>query len=296
MMATSGNAGWGRASWSRRSSFAGSRDTSRYQPSSRNWKRWRRLSRGLSNRERRRRVGYAGVATFHGGPGVSSASAEPDKVYDNLNGPYKDKASTVFGVAVVGTGSCTARSRRTRNSRWTWWARGITSTGAICWCSKARRTCKIGQSVAALIDLDQAPERWDRAVSGKKVHASGNSFRVRQLVPTSHPVSASRLLTLQQLDTRGDMHRLNTPERVDPHPSHQRIRCRSCRRPRPRLRQSSILPEVGTNLPRRDKARVGPFEFGRTRTCMWLIRYRGVSCWRSEERRVGKECRSRWSP
>src|ERR1019366_385910 len=72
MLATSGNAGWGRDSWSRRSSFAGSRDTNRSQPSSRNWKRWRRLSRGLSNRERRRRVGYAGVATFHGAPGVSS--------------------------------------------------------------------------------------------------------------------------------------------------------------------------------------------------------------------------------
>src|ERR1017187_5476413 len=71
MLATSGNAGWGRDSWSRRSSFAGSRDTNRSQPSSRNWKRWRRLSRGLSNRERRRRVGYAGVATFHGAPGVS---------------------------------------------------------------------------------------------------------------------------------------------------------------------------------------------------------------------------------
>src|ERR1017187_8732191 len=76
MMATSGNAGWGRGSWSRRSSFAGSRDTSRYQPSSRNWKRWRRLSRGLSNRERRRRVGYTGVATFHGGPGVSPVLPE----------------------------------------------------------------------------------------------------------------------------------------------------------------------------------------------------------------------------
>src|ERR1039458_8335188 len=71
MLATSGNAGWGRDSWSRRSSFAGSRDTNRSQPSSRNWKRWRRLSRGLSNRERRRRVGCAGVATFHGAPGVS---------------------------------------------------------------------------------------------------------------------------------------------------------------------------------------------------------------------------------
>src|ERR1017187_7221978 len=75
MLATSGNAGWGRDSWSRRSSFAGSRDTNRSQPSSRNWKRWRRLSRGLSNRERRRRVGYAGVATFHGAPGVSAAWA-----------------------------------------------------------------------------------------------------------------------------------------------------------------------------------------------------------------------------
>ena len=26
------------------------------------------------------------------------------------------------------------------------------------------------------------------------------------------------------------------------------------------------------------------------------VGYHAVECWRSEERRVGKECRSRWSP
>src|SRR5450756_1300983 len=68
--ATSGRAGWGRGSWSRRSSFAGSRDTNRFRRSSKNWKLWRHLSRGLSNGERRRRVGYAGTATFNGVPGI----------------------------------------------------------------------------------------------------------------------------------------------------------------------------------------------------------------------------------
>src|ERR1019366_2683382 len=68
--ATSGSAGWDRGSWSRRSSFAGSRDTNRFRRSSKNWKLWHRLSRGLSNGERRRRVGYAGAATFNGVPGI----------------------------------------------------------------------------------------------------------------------------------------------------------------------------------------------------------------------------------
>src|ERR1019366_7823999 len=74
--ATSGSAGWGRGSWSRRSSFAGSRDTSRFRRSSKNWKLWRRLSWGLSNGERRRRVGYAGVATFNGVPGILPSQPE----------------------------------------------------------------------------------------------------------------------------------------------------------------------------------------------------------------------------
>src|SRR5665647_1973407 len=76
--ATSGSAGWDRGSWSRRNSFAGSRDTNRFRLSSKNWKLWRRLSRGLSNGERRRRVGYAGVATFNGVPGILSRIADGD--------------------------------------------------------------------------------------------------------------------------------------------------------------------------------------------------------------------------
>jgi hypothetical protein len=51
--------------WSRKSSFAGSRDTNRSRRSSRNWKLWRRLSRRLSNGERRRRVDHKGAATFN---------------------------------------------------------------------------------------------------------------------------------------------------------------------------------------------------------------------------------------
>src|ERR1035441_8926790 len=70
MAATSGSAGWDRGCWSRRSSFAGSRDTNRFRRSSENWKLWHRLSWGLSNGERRRRVDYAGVATFNGVPGI----------------------------------------------------------------------------------------------------------------------------------------------------------------------------------------------------------------------------------
>src|ERR1039457_6413558 len=70
MAATSGSAGWDRGCWSRRSSFAGSRDTNRFRCSSENWKLWHRLSWGLSNGERRRRVDYAGVATFNGVPGI----------------------------------------------------------------------------------------------------------------------------------------------------------------------------------------------------------------------------------
>src|SRR5450756_1456647 len=73
--ATSGSAGWDRGSWSRRNSFAGSKDTNRFRLSSKNWKLWRRLSRGLSNGERRRRVGYAGVATFNGVPGILLTAA-----------------------------------------------------------------------------------------------------------------------------------------------------------------------------------------------------------------------------
>src|ERR1039458_3448534 len=46
MAATSGSAGWDRGCWSRRSSFAGSRDTNRFRRSSENWKLWHRLSWG----------------------------------------------------------------------------------------------------------------------------------------------------------------------------------------------------------------------------------------------------------
>src|ERR1035437_7508664 len=68
--ATSGSAGWDRGSWSRRNSFAGSRDTNRFRLSSKNWKLWRRLSRRLSNGERRRKVDHKGAATFNGVPGI----------------------------------------------------------------------------------------------------------------------------------------------------------------------------------------------------------------------------------
>src|ERR1035437_1967042 len=69
-VATSGSAGWGRGSWLRRSSFAESRDTNRFRLSSKNWKLWRRLSRRLSNGERRRKVDHKGAATFNGVPGI----------------------------------------------------------------------------------------------------------------------------------------------------------------------------------------------------------------------------------
>src|ERR1035437_1337123 len=69
-VATSGSAGWGRGSWLRRSSFAESRDTNRPWLSSKNWKLWRRLSRRLSNGERRRKVDHKGAATFNGVPGI----------------------------------------------------------------------------------------------------------------------------------------------------------------------------------------------------------------------------------
>src|ERR1035437_839202 len=68
--ATSGSAGWDRGSWLRRSSFAESRDTNRFRRSSKNWKLWRRLSRRLSNGERRRKVDHKGAATFNGVPGI----------------------------------------------------------------------------------------------------------------------------------------------------------------------------------------------------------------------------------
>ena len=60
-------------------------------------------------------------------------------------------------------------------------------------------------------------------VSDKPVFAaSGSVSECAKSFPTSHPVSASPLLTLQQLDIRCDMHRPNIPERVNPRPSHQR--------------------------------------------------------------------------
>src|ERR1019366_1807830 len=67
--------------WLRRSSFAGSRDKNRFRRSSENWKLWHRLSWGLSNGERRRRVDYAGVATFNGVPGILGYD-EARKLYD----------------------------------------------------------------------------------------------------------------------------------------------------------------------------------------------------------------------
>ena len=49
--------------------------TNRFQSLSENWWLLLRISWGLLSGERRRRVGYAGVATFNGIPGVPSASA-----------------------------------------------------------------------------------------------------------------------------------------------------------------------------------------------------------------------------
>src|ERR1035437_4064284 len=75
--ATSGSAGWDRGSWSRRNSFAESRDTNRFRLSSKNWKLWRRLSRRLSNGERRRKVDHKGAATFNGVPGILIGPPSP---------------------------------------------------------------------------------------------------------------------------------------------------------------------------------------------------------------------------
>lgn len=59
-----------------RSNFARSRDTNRFPSFSENWRRWFLPTRRLSNGERRRRVGYARAATFHGesgNPAIRSA-------------------------------------------------------------------------------------------------------------------------------------------------------------------------------------------------------------------------------
>jgi hypothetical protein len=58
--------------WLRRNSSAASRDITKPQRSSENWKRRRRLRKPLSRRKRRRRADYAAVATFNGIPGNSN--------------------------------------------------------------------------------------------------------------------------------------------------------------------------------------------------------------------------------
>src|SRR5215472_1636616 len=67
--ATSASAGWGRDYWWRRSNSAGSRGTSKSRYSSENWNLLLRITSKLQDGERRRKVGYTGVAPFNGIPG-----------------------------------------------------------------------------------------------------------------------------------------------------------------------------------------------------------------------------------
>jgi hypothetical protein len=50
--------------WLRRNSSVASQGTNRSQPSSENWRLWRRLRKPLSRRERRRRVTFNGTPAF----------------------------------------------------------------------------------------------------------------------------------------------------------------------------------------------------------------------------------------
>src|SRR5215467_4457693 len=78
--ATSASAGWGRDYWWRRSNSAGSRGTSKSRYSSENWNLLLRITSKLQDGERRRKVGYTGVAPFNGIPGDPS-----HPFYERLN-------------------------------------------------------------------------------------------------------------------------------------------------------------------------------------------------------------------
>src|SRR5215471_6911404 len=76
--ATSASAGWGRDYWWRRSNSAGSRGTSKSRYSSENWNLLLRITSKLQDGERRRKVGYTGVAPFNGIPGDPSSPSLTD--------------------------------------------------------------------------------------------------------------------------------------------------------------------------------------------------------------------------
>src|ERR1017187_461103 len=71
MEVISASAGWVQASWWPRSNSAAFKDINRFPFFLENWKRCFHLSRKLPNGGRRRKVGYARAATFHGAPGIS---------------------------------------------------------------------------------------------------------------------------------------------------------------------------------------------------------------------------------
>src|ERR1700693_5424733 len=75
MPAISESAGWGPVCWWLRNNFVASKDINRSQSFSENWRPWLLLSPRLSNTGRRRKVGYARAATFHGKSGDPSDEA-----------------------------------------------------------------------------------------------------------------------------------------------------------------------------------------------------------------------------
>src|SRR5215471_14493563 len=94
--ATSASAGWGRDYWWRRSNSAGSRGTSKSRYSSENWNLLLRITSKLQDGERRRKVGYTGVAPFNGIPGDPLAG-DPALEWDQIK-TAEDLHKTVLSL------------------------------------------------------------------------------------------------------------------------------------------------------------------------------------------------------